>query len=232
VPTEGTEDTAETMSDKPPADAPAAELLSAAELFAVSQEIATFFPQPFRRTRVVLMVVDPHHVHAYWHIRMDDIERAREQVGEGADSAPLVLRFYDVTMIDFSRQPAHGQFDVAVHGLVNNWYVDLWADGRSYVADIGLRRPDGSLVALARSNFVHTPPAGQAAYCGRGALLLERDGSVREVDISTPAPAGPWPMRPTPQTPPDQTELLVRRFYRRLVDSGPPGSLDSSGGHV
>lgn len=42
----------------------------------------------------------------------------------------------------------------------NNWYIGLWRDARHYSAELGLRVPDGTFVALVRSNEVVTPRAG------------------------------------------------------------------------
>lgn len=171
---------------------PAELAVSRQDLAAVSDEVAAYFPQPFDETRVVLMVVDPHHVHAYWHVRPEDMEAARRQMGADAAHAPMVLRLYDITLIDFSKTPAHGYFDAQVHGLQNNWYVELWQDSKSYVADLGLRRPDGSVVALARSNVVHAPLAHESILLPAG---WHRPGARRHGarDPGHPAARAPEP---------------------------------------
>ncbi len=199
--------------------------LSREELAAISQELASFFPQPFDETRVVLMLVDPYHVHAYWQIRLDHLDSVRAQIGPGGAHLPIVLRFYDITLIDFSRQPAHRSFDVQVNGLQNNWYVDLWEDSKSYVADVGLRKPDGSVAALARSNIVHTPRAAESPDYGHAGLVLEPDGTVRGVpDFLQAGATGAVPRQPTPATPQDECERAVRACYERLASGGGPGS--------
>jgi len=198
--------------------------LSRQELAAVSNELAAFFPQPFDETRVVLMVVDPYHVHAYWHIRLDDLDASRRQIGPDGAHAPIVLRFYDITFVDLSRQGAHRSFDVAVHGLQNNWYVQLWQDLKSYVADIGLCKPDGALVALARSNVIHTQRSEESPHYERAGIALEPDGTQRQVPDFVhsgllPAP----PAQPSPQMPRDRADGLVRQGYQRLMQAGRPG---------
>jgi hypothetical protein len=203
---------------------PAELAVSRQDLAAVSDEVASYFPQPFDETRIVLMVVDPHDVHAYWHVRPEDMEAARRQMGADASHAPMVLRLYDITLIDFSKTPAHGYFDAPVHGLQNNWYVELWQDSKSYVADLGLRRPDGSVVALARSNVVHTPLAHESSYYRRAGIVLEPDGTVREIpDILQPGALSPGPSQPTPAMPQEEVTGLVRQAYGCVTETGRPG---------
>lgn len=198
--------------------------LSREELAAVSNELAAFFPQPFHETRVVLMVVDPYHVHAYWNVRLDDLDATRRQIGPDGSHAPIVLRFYDITFVDLSRQGPHRSFDILVHGLQNNWYVHLWQDFKSYVADIGLRKPDGALVALARSNVVHTPRSAESPHYERAGVVLEADGTQRRVSDFAQGGAMPVaPRQPTPEMPRDESDSLVRQGYRRLMRVGRPG---------
>jgi len=202
---------------------PAAVHLSRQELAAVSDELASFFPQPFDETRVVLMVVDPHHVHACWHICLDHLDATRAQIGPEGAHAPIVVRFYDITFIDFSRQPAHRSFDIQVHGLQNNWYVEVWEDSKSYVADIGLRKPDGTLMAIARSNVVHTPRSAESPHYERAGVVMETDGTLRRVPDFVQGGIMPGdPRRPTPQMPREESDSLVREGYRQLMRSGRP----------
>jgi hypothetical protein len=128
-------------------------------LRAVSQEVALQFPAPFDETELVLMDVDPHRVHAYWHVAGRDLAAAQEQAG-GARSNHLVLRVRDVTPDESDLEGYPEPFDIEVQGLDSHCYVDLWQDGRTYEAELGLRAPDDSLIGLARSNRVETPHAG------------------------------------------------------------------------
>jgi molybdenum cofactor biosynthesis enzyme MoaA len=41
---------------------------------------------------LVLIDVDPQHLHAFWSIAADDVERARRELGDERDNAPMVLR--------------------------------------------------------------------------------------------------------------------------------------------
>lgn len=140
----------------------ASEGFSPEELREVAQEISSLYPPPRLGTELVMLEVNPHRAHAYWNIDVEDYQRAAAQCG--TDAPPLLLRIHDVTGIEFDGNNAHSYFDLQVQGLQGHWYVDLWKDGRSYVAELGLRRPNGGLVQLARSNPVATPPASESPH--------------------------------------------------------------------
>lgn len=50
--------------------------------------------------------------------------------------------------------------DVAIHGGVRNWYLDVSDPPADYRLEIGYLAEDGFFYCLARSNEVSTPPAG------------------------------------------------------------------------
>ncbi|MDJ0861981.1 MAG: DUF4912 domain-containing protein [Gammaproteobacteria bacterium] len=133
------------------------------ELRAISQDLAEKFPIPIETTELVLMDVDPHHVHAYWNITPADLAAARTNADHLADETALVLRLNDLSPGPPNGAPPHEPIDIAVHGLENHWHVDLWQDAKSYMAELGLRTPDGRLALLARSNPVEMPAAGRSA---------------------------------------------------------------------
>ncbi|MDP2895001.1 MAG: DUF4912 domain-containing protein [bacterium] len=112
------------------------------------------FPDRYHETFLVLMDVEPHTLLAFWEIDEMDLERAQRELSTRNE---LVLRVYDVTHIIFDGGNAHSYFDVVVEGKAHNWYIHAGADGRSLIADIGLRGEDGRYVALARSNCVQMP---------------------------------------------------------------------------
>ncbi len=130
------------------------------ELRAVSEELAQRFPLGIEHTELVLMDVDPHQVHAYWNISYEDMTAARRTLGAEGEQALVVLRFYDQSPAasGAGRKP----FDVVIQGLQGHRAVDMWADARRYVAELGLRRSDDTLLPLARSNQAQTPAARPA----------------------------------------------------------------------
>ncbi len=159
--------------------------LSSQELRDIAQEIASSYPPPRLGTEVVLLEVNPHRAHAYWNIDVEDYRSAAAACGD--PSPPLLLRLHDVTGIEFDGSNSHSYFDLQVQGLQGHWYVDLWKDGRTHVAELGLRRADGRLEILARSNPVSTPPATESPYYHTQAVnTAQPDSALRLVDLADP----------------------------------------------
>ncbi len=114
----------------------------------------------YGRSRVVLMAVDPLHVHVYWEITPEDRERAHKRLDPLHKHEPpiWVLRFHDVTMVEFDGSNAHSYFNVPVDLAAKNWYVELWSSDKTYYAELG-PRSDAGFVAACRSNFEYVPRA-------------------------------------------------------------------------
>ncbi len=129
-------------------------------------------PESSGETRVVLLVVNPYLVHAYWEVAPDKLREAQGRI-EG--SVRAVLRFYE----------ASGNFDVDIDLEPRNWYVPLWSAGKSYHLDLGLRGGDESFVPVARSNVVHTPRALPTVEVGERFLRVAAPGRRQEI---TPPP--------------------------------------------
>jgi len=121
------------------------------------------FPSTYNLTQIILMVKDPYWIYAYWDIAQSAIDSARSLMSnEEFRSATVVLRMYEVSLIDFNGHNANYTFDIDVGFHANNWYVNLWNDHCSFIADLGLRAANGKFVRLARSNCVQTPRQGYA----------------------------------------------------------------------
>jgi hypothetical protein len=134
-----------------------------AELQQISGELSAHFPAHLDRTELVLLEVDPHHLHAYWNIRQADLAKALRELGPGGPQGPMLLRVREIPPDD-GEAPGSGEvFDLAVHGLRNRWYVDIRKDGADYETALGMRGANGHVVWLARSNRATVPRAGQSA---------------------------------------------------------------------
>lgn len=115
-------------------------------------------PVSYGATRLTLIAKDPFWIYAYWDITEHSInEFKRNHRHLDINSAKTVLRLYDISLIDFNGFNANHFFDIEVGPFANNWYINLWCDGASYVGEIGLHFPDGYFAPLARSNYVQTP---------------------------------------------------------------------------
>ncbi|ADJ27064.1 DUF4912 domain-containing protein [Nitrosococcus watsonii] len=134
--------------------------LSQQELLQISQETRDCFLPPASpdKTQLVLMVVNPYRVYAYWSILNQDLICAYKKF-EIKKSAQWALRFYDFTA---GKLTIASSFEVAIPRKAHHWYIDLWADDKCYIAELGLADCEDQFVVLARSNMIETPRAGSA----------------------------------------------------------------------
>jgi hypothetical protein len=119
------------------------------------QELLAYYPGPMPRSRLTLMDVDPSTLHAYWSIDADYLAGLRRR--HRTPAAPLVLRLYELKgQVDASR---HLDFDL--EGLTNNRYIHLWAEGRVYLGQVGLKTRR-RFISVATSPPVRIPEIGPA----------------------------------------------------------------------
>ncbi len=111
------------------------------------------------KDRLVVMVRDPYWLHAYWELSRKSIERARAALGQHWHGARPVLRICEVLRDGTSTASRRPVRDVAIHGGVNNWYIDVTHPPKTFQLDIGYLAIDGRFYCLARSNVVSTPAA-------------------------------------------------------------------------
>jgi hypothetical protein len=137
-------------------------------------------PGSYGNTRLVLLVVDPYLVHAYWEIAP---EKLRE-VKEAAKQNQGVLRFYKGSETA-GEKAQRESFDIKVDLQSPNWYVHLWAPEESLYADLALKRNDGTLIPLARSQVVHMPRARPVLAIDQRFMKVE--ATERRAEI-VPAP--------------------------------------------
>jgi hypothetical protein len=163
----------------------------------VAEEVRTAFPRPLRAPELVLIDVDPRHIHAFWTLPAATVDAARQAVGRDAAESPMVLRIYEVS----ASSTEGAAFDVEVVGLQGQCYVDIWDEPRRYRGELGLRQPDGTLVSLAGSAAVELPSLGPAAEHRPSALDIATWQSERPDEQAPPPPSEPvghsFPLPPT-----------------------------------
>jgi len=147
--------------------APAAELLRrTAATAAPSAPIPMIGPRGLdhgcMKDRIVTMVRDPYWLHTYWELSRTTLSRAQAALGQEWHAARPILRLMDVSSEDTSSTAERHVRDIAIHGGVNNWYIDVTAPPRAFRVDIGYLSQRGKFYVLARSNVVTTPKAGVA----------------------------------------------------------------------
>lgn len=130
------------------------------------------YPDTYGESMIALMVKDPYWLFAYWQFAPDIRDHLEAIVGPcGLDACRLVLRVYDVT--DAEPENSHGYHDVDVARGARDWYINVMRVEREYCVDIGLLRPDGSFIVIARSNRVTLPPVGPSDAVDEEWVTLE-----------------------------------------------------------
>lgn len=177
----------------------------------------TELPAAYGKTRLTLLEIDPRRLYAYWEITAKDREAA-------PTDGVWVLRFYDVTYIQFDGTNAHSTFDVPVDIGAGNWYIELWSGEKTYCAEIGSRAASGKFVPVARSNFVQIPREEPSPkYEPKQAQVEPVAGKL----VPPPPPPPPKVAEPKPvaelPTPTDTVEVIkvkLRQHYEELAVEG------------
>jgi hypothetical protein len=111
-----------------------------------------------QKDRLVVMVRDPYWLHAYWELAPRSVDRAQLALGPNWHGTTPVLRVFHVS----SDGSGVLQREIAIHGGVSHWYVDVQNPPQQYRMEIGYVTAAGQFYCLARSNTVTTPPAGNS----------------------------------------------------------------------
>lgn len=182
---------ADNPARRPPQSATGSIIPPAEELRGVAEEVRLAFPRPLRAPQLVLIDVDPRHLHAFWTLDAASVDAARRASASAGRELAMMLR------ISGTGDAATDVFDVEVAGLQGQCYVDIWGEGRSYRGELGLRRADGSLDALAPAALVELPNAGPAGQAPKGPVAtvsppdVARVAEVAETPAAAAMPAAP-----------------------------------------
>jgi hypothetical protein len=114
------------------------------------------------KDRLVVMVRDPYWLHAYWELGRRSVQRAEVAMGPHWHAARPVLRLHEVSRNGTTSAARKTVRDIAIHGGVNNWYIDVQNPPKSYQLEIGYLAPGNRFYALSRSNVVSTPMPGSS----------------------------------------------------------------------
>jgi len=143
-------------------------------------------PERYGKTCLVLLVIDPYLVHAYWEVVPEEAREAARR----AWPCTAVLRFFEAP----GTGPSPDYFDVDVALEPGNWDVRLWSADKSYFAELGWRGSNGVFIPLARSNTVRTPRAWPVAPVEERYAVVEDAGpEQRLVAVPAAAKAGEAP---------------------------------------
>lgn len=143
-------------------------------------------PAAYDRTRLALMVKGPYAIYAYWEIAKDAVSHLRKTFSDDEiRNSKMILRMYDITLIDFNGFNANRWFDIEVGYHINNWYINLWSDGVSYLGEIGLLFKNGKFHPLARSNYATTPRLTHSARTEQIWMKVEQASPAPSTEYAT-----------------------------------------------
>lgn len=114
------------------------------------------------RDRLVLMVRDAYWLHVHWEITSGTIQRAQAAMAEYWHSAKPVIRLFHVETGNTTSSTESHIRDIAIHGGVDNWYIDVTNPPKGYRVEIGYLSSAGKFHSIARSNVVETPKPGSS----------------------------------------------------------------------
>ncbi len=109
-------------------------------------------PESYGDEKLTVLVRDPFWIHAYWDVTPKTIDRMHAQGG-----ARMALRVYDVTDLVFDGHNAHTWFEIPAAEYVRNWNIQLPADGRNYLVELGWVTGEGRFIQALRSNVADVP---------------------------------------------------------------------------
>lgn len=109
------------------------------------------------KDKLVLMVRDPHWLHAFWELSAKLVERARAAMGAYWHTASPIIRLYRIVSDGISKQRRTHLRDIKLQGNVNNWYIDVQDPPACFSIEIGYVSSKGRFFSLASSNIVETP---------------------------------------------------------------------------
>jgi uncharacterized protein len=121
----------------------------------------------YNRTKIVLMVRDPHWAFAYWDID----NQTREKLPDKEESCCLILRVHETESL------GNTSFDIPIQHGDSSWYIYLPNQDCDYLLELGVIS-QGRYSCLARSNPIRTPREG-FAESGDNAPDLYSDFSPR-----------------------------------------------------
>jgi hypothetical protein len=160
-------------------------------------------PLRYDDDRMVMLARDPWWLFVYW-----DLSPARLAQGmawaQGRPYEPM-LRVYDITDLAFDGGNAHAWQDRPVQFEQMGHYLNIWAPGRQYVAELGLRDQQGRFFPLLRSNLASAPPDQPSSDLGEewtdilGAAALwaaswgQDPRAASSLDLTAAgSPSSPW----------------------------------------
>src|SRR5262249_26333342 len=106
------------------------------------------------KDRLEVMGRGPYLLHAARQLAPAAAVRAQAALGQQWHTARPILRLVEVSASGSSTAAEQVVRDIAIHGGVKNWYVDVADPPKTYRMEIGYLADGGRFFSLARSNTV------------------------------------------------------------------------------
>lgn len=106
------------------------------------------------------MVRNPNSLYAYWELSCETQSSVSSRFGAVKKEYQLILRVYDLTGLELDTSGCHSYFDVRLHPLADNYFINNVDSNRSYYVELGCYEPGGDFSGIMRSNLINTPRNG------------------------------------------------------------------------
>ncbi len=121
------------------------------------QPILEDLPLSYNQTRLVLMVRDPFWVYAYWDISKEKEKEIKLYKQKYKGMVKSILRVYDITHENMSRDVPKNYFDIDVPLEIGQWYIYLGNPDHKFTVDLGLINKNKNFYLITWSNTVTIP---------------------------------------------------------------------------
>jgi len=177
------------------------------DLLTLLEAITAETSLPASGTELCLVEIDPHRAHVFWNIEPEKIDAAR----------PLYMRVHDITHAA-SIDQADQSYEIEIHGLRGQWYLDFWRGDRTFVTEVGQHTAAGGFSVIVRSNEIHTPPG--AAMPVDASVTNDPQGRPVLTELPKIGSAAETVMEPAFDKP-DAAEFLAAKFpFEEWRDTG------------
>nr|WP_283244058.1 DUF4912 domain-containing protein [Bacillus suaedaesalsae] len=107
--------------------------------------------------RLCLMVQNSTSIYLYWDLSKTKVQWVETNFQRSFSSMTKYLKIYHITSIMFNGHNAHGEFELPLPEMTNNWFIRDLEPNQTYIAELGVKTDQGHFFTLLRSNPIDTP---------------------------------------------------------------------------
>ncbi|MFC1641773.1 glycosyltransferase [Myxococcota bacterium] len=139
---------------------------------------------------VTLSMASPSHGLITWRVSSESIERVANGRSQRWHGRRLVIRLYDVTLVDFDGFNANAIRDFPVDRMGGEMMIGVGAPGTVQMAEVGFLLHDGEFAPMARSQPVAFPSGSASPHQDPSALFV--DARLRPEPVPSVWEAARW----------------------------------------